>query len=422
MTDQQRRVRRRGPAWVRLAQGVHRPAEASNVFLTDLHAWAERLPDGAVFTGLTAARLRGLWVPPVPADLPVFVAVPRSATHSKRAQVVVSRETPSPRSELVDGLRVAPVPETLLACARDLGILDLVVLVDSALHFGLCTVADLRAVAAPRRKGAPRLRRAIDHADARSESPYETLLRLLHLACEVPVEPQPELHDDTGVFLGRADLRIRGTTTLQEYDGADHQEKVRYRTDRRRDRRLSAAGFTRNGYVDADLLARGISILRDADRALGRPHDPARIRVWHDLLRDSLFSAAGTARLRRRCSTSTAEVNQKVCSGAGNEPSFTSAAYARAPSRSVARRSAYCLTKRGIRPERSPKASCHTSTWPSQPLPAPMPMVVMVSSSLIRSATSPGTISMTTANAPASATARASATILSAASPRPWTR
>ncbi|HEY0890664.1 MAG TPA: hypothetical protein VGE38_13735 [Nocardioides sp.] len=300
MTDQQRRVRRRGPAWVRLAQGVHRPAEASDVFLTDLHAWAERLPDGAVFTGLTAARLRGLWVPPMPADLPLFVAVPRSATHSKRAQVVVSRETPSPRSELVDGLRVAPVPATLLACARDLGTLDLVVLVDSALHLGLCTVADLRAVAAPRRKGAPRLRRAIDHADARSESPYETLLRLLHLACDVPVEPQPELHDDTGVFLGRADLRIRGTTTLQEYDGADHLERSRYRRDRRRDSRLAGAGYVRHGYVAEEVLAKAIGIIRNAEAALGLPHDPRRVRPWHALVRASLFSEAGTAAFGRR--------------------------------------------------------------------------------------------------------------------------
>jgi hypothetical protein len=43
-----------------------------------------------------------------------------------------------------------------------------------------------------------------------------------------------------------------------------------------------------------------MSILRDADRALGRPHQPARIEAWHDLLRDSLFSGAGRHRLLRR--------------------------------------------------------------------------------------------------------------------------
>jgi hypothetical protein len=49
-----------------------------------------------------------------------------------------------------------------------------------------------------------------------------------------------------------------------------------------------------------DVLYQGPAILRDADRATGRPHQPARIEAWHDLLRDSLFSAAGRRRLVRR--------------------------------------------------------------------------------------------------------------------------
>src|SRR6266511_3076476 len=72
--------------------------------------------------------------------------------------------------------------------------------------------------------------------------------------------------------------------------------------------------------------------------------------------------------------------------------------------------------------ERSPAMSCQTSTCASQSGPAPMPMVGIVRSWVTRLATSPGTISRTTANAPASATACASATTSSAASPRPWTR
>ena len=54
--------------------------------------------------------------------------------------------------------------------------------------------------------------------------------------------------------------------------------------------------------------------------------------------------------------------------------------------------------------------------------PAPMPTVGIGNSLVICLATSPGTISSTTANAPASATARASAMTSSASLPRPWTR
>ena len=64
----------------------------------------------------------------------------------------------------------------------------------------------------------------------------------------------------------------------------------------------------------------------------------------------------------------------------------------------------------------------HTSTWPSQSGPAPMPMVGRSTASRIRAATTEGTPSTTSAKAPASATATASATTASAASSvRPWT-
>ena len=66
--------------------------------------------------------------------------------------------------------------------------------------------------------------------------------------------------------------------------------------------------------------------------------------------------------------------------------------------------------------------SCHTSTWASQFGPAPIPTVGMVSLPVIWVANSAGTISITTENAPASATAIASATVCSAPSPRPCTR
>ena len=63
------------------------------------------------------------------------------------------------------------------------------------------------------------LRRALALSDGRSESPWESLRRVLHVVCGVPVEPQFVLLDDHGVFVARGDLRISGTTTLHEYDG-----------------------------------------------------------------------------------------------------------------------------------------------------------------------------------------------------------
>jgi hypothetical protein len=54
--------------------------------------------------------------------------------------------------------------------------------------------------------------------------------------------------------------------------------------------------------VSEDVLYGGLGILRDADLAIGRKHDPARARPWFAVLRDSLFTPSGTQRLRGRLS------------------------------------------------------------------------------------------------------------------------
>lgn len=260
-----------------------------------LPGWQTVLPEGAAFTHLTAAREYGWWLPPLPEATPVFADVEQGGTWPRRAGLRITRHPTAVESRDVGGIRIATPAETLLACARDLSLLDLVVVVDAALHAGSCTTVDLAEVAARRRRGAPLLRRALKLVDGRSESAYESLLRVLHVVCEVPVEPQHEVYDDRGVFVARGDLWIVGTTTLHEYDGADHLDRARHRRDRRRDRAIGQVTWTRRGYVKEDVLTQGISILRDADASLGRPHRPERIRAWHALLVASLFTPAGQA-------------------------------------------------------------------------------------------------------------------------------
>ena len=45
------------------------------------------------------------------------------------------------------------------------------------------------------------------------------MLRVLHVTCEVEVEPQFTLYDEEGSFLGRADLWLLGTNAVHDYDG-----------------------------------------------------------------------------------------------------------------------------------------------------------------------------------------------------------
>ena len=302
MDDDVVRGRRRGPGWVRVGHGLYHRATVADPFRARAQAWHLVLPEDAALSGPTAARLRGWDLPPLLPDLPVFAAMPEGRTAPGSPALSVSRHRDPPPYDVVQGLRVTRPAETLLTCASVLDLLDLVVVVDSALRAREVELLELWAAAGRRRRGAPRLRRALALADPLAESVMETLLRVLHQSCGVPVRAQHEIHDDTGGFVARADLWLVGTRTVQEYDGAHHRDPVQHRDDLRRDRRLARAGWVRHGYTAGDLLHRAPAVLLDADTAIGRAHRPDRIRGWHRLLRGSTFTPAGRAELAARVS------------------------------------------------------------------------------------------------------------------------
>jgi len=292
------RGRRRGPGWRSVAHGLHVPADAEPA--AQLRAWQLLLPAHGCFTHLTGAEIRGWWLPPVPDGLPVFVALKPGDVRPDRDGIRSLRTEGTGKHDTVDGMRVARPTEILLACARDLGLLDLVVLIDAALHAGDVTRDELVAAAGARRRGAPALRRAIAWAHPRSESAWETALRVCHRVCGIEVEPQHEVFNEHGALVARGDLWLVGTTTFHEYDGEDHLQRRRQVKDLRRIRRLDGESWSRRGYTSEDLITRPIGILRDADRTIGRPHDPERIKAWYDLLRASCFTPAGRQRLLQR--------------------------------------------------------------------------------------------------------------------------
>lgn len=294
------RGQRRGAAWTPVTPGAHRLTAATDPWAAELRAWASVLPAGTVFTHLTAAQVLGLWLPPLPSRLSVVVQVPPGGARPQRRGLRAIRTLPLTAPTSCRGVPLAGVADVLLALCHDLDDLDAVIAVDSALHSNLVDRRTLEEVAGRRRRGAPRLRRVLARADSRSESAWETVLRELHRIADAPVTPQFVVRDSAGAFVARGDLRLDGVEVLHEYDGHHHLEVGRQRSDLRRLRRLTEVGWDRRGYTSDDLLHRAVTVLRDVDLSLGRTHEPARVKAWHQLLRTSALTASGRARLAAR--------------------------------------------------------------------------------------------------------------------------
>lgn len=290
------RGERPGRRWRRIAHGVH--ADGACTFEEHLHGWSLVLAPSAVWTHLTAAELRGWWLPsPVPH--PLFAAVGLADRHPQRRGLSVFRMRQPPDAETVRGLRVATAAEILLAASRDLAVLDLVPLADSALRSRDCSREELADIAASGRPGAGVLRGVLPLLDPRSESPWESVMRVLHRAAGIPVEPQHTVVDAAGRFVARADLWVAGTRRLHEYDGEVHRDRTAHRSDLDRDRRLLDADWQRYGYTAAEVL-RGGPLIASADAALGRRWDGRRLAAWRGLVNDSWWGAGGRARAAAR--------------------------------------------------------------------------------------------------------------------------
>lgn len=225
-----------------------------------LTAVARRLPAGAAFSGRTSAWLHGLDL--APCD-PIEVTIPEPIGTRRRAGASVSRAALTP-AEIV--LRRGLPTTSALRTVVDLGgrdpLTEGVVAADQFLHARLVTVAELRAYVAdhPRAKGIARVRRVVDLAEPKSESPMETRLRMLLIFAGLPrPEVQVSIHDAKGRFVGRPDLLYRTQCLAIEYDGGNHRDRLV--DDNRRQNGLVGAGFrllrftARDVYGTPDLVA-----------------------------------------------------------------------------------------------------------------------------------------------------------------------
>ena len=222
--------------------------------------------DRAVLCSLSAARILGIevlsWDDTVELG---YVNSDRTPPKSQRAPRTRYYGSRVPRTEIVvvDGLRVTGVERTLVDVARHHGVVEGVVVIDSALRrFPGLNVQRLTAAGEHLRlRGIATYRRAVQLCDEKSESPKESQARaLIHLAALPGVK---KVRTQARVTVGgrqiRVDLLIDGWLVVEvdgqiKYDGVTYGKPTDQvlREERQREKALQNLGYTvlRIGHAD----------------------------------------------------------------------------------------------------------------------------------------------------------------------------
>lgn len=309
----------RNTALVQPVDGVSIGRDEAGDLETVCRAILPVLPADSVFTHIASGRLRGWWLPYLP-EAPLVACTRGEAPHLDRRGVYVRRcEIPKGHRTSVHAIPVASAEWTIIEMAEHLSLIDLVIAIDCALHRGETSVDSIRATMRKGRRGVPVLRRALDLCDGRSESPWESALRLLFVLSGIPVDPQVEIRDVNGVFVARVDLLVRGTKRIAEYDGGGHRDRDQHRDDLRREKECARLGFERFGYTEIEIRKNPLLIIRDAEQALGLQPRPSRLKFWDHEFEASSLSLSGRHALVRRLSRfarTTTPRPSRVASGA----------------------------------------------------------------------------------------------------------
>jgi very-short-patch-repair endonuclease len=183
-------------------------------------AAAARACTGAVVSHRSAALVHGL---PLlqPPPRPELTVPPRST--GDVAGALLHRATLR-RDDLAEvaGVPLTAIARTLVDIGRSTSTSAAVVTMDAALNRGLTDIAAIEKVlcACWNWPGIRRAVRAVDRADGRSESPLESISRLVIGWLGLPApQLQTPLHDDRGLFIGRADFYWPESGVVGEADG-----------------------------------------------------------------------------------------------------------------------------------------------------------------------------------------------------------
>jgi hypothetical protein len=279
-----------GPRFRRTSPGLYVPVEADETVVEQrileqgsrittygaVTAWAALRWRGAAFFEGADASGKRLPIPLVVGDFRLR-GDPRVSI--SRAQIAPTERTmvgdvwcTTVQRALFDEMRFSP------------GLRGAVVAMDMAAAAGLISVRLMTRYVILRKAwtGVELVRKALGFASDDSRSPQETRLRLVWVidACLDPPLCNVPVFDLNGALLGIPDLLDPQAGVVGEYNGADHKERDRRRSDNAREERFRHAGLEYFDIVEGDLGDR-MSVVRrmHQTRARARFESPEQ-RRW----------------------------------------------------------------------------------------------------------------------------------------------
>jgi very-short-patch-repair endonuclease len=262
----------RHPAVTRLSRDTYLPRALTGQTTARLAAVLLTAPTGAVLSHHTAADLWDIAIPlQDPGGARVHLTVPSSSRAESRRDRSVHR-VPLADEDTTrrDGMPLTTPARTWRDLAGVLPPSALLAVTDQVLDRWVSRAELVRQLGRQATgRGCARARAVLPVADARAESPMESVLRwLVHEAGLPAPELQHTVRDHAGGFLGRADLAWPDRRVLVEFDGDVHRDRAVFVGDLRRQNRLVAAGWTVLRFSSADVLGRPDEVVREIRRAL----------------------------------------------------------------------------------------------------------------------------------------------------------
>lgn len=230
-------------------KGLRKHAEDLRILV---RSYVDRLPPGAVFSHRSALIVHGLPIPYLGAEEVRAESVSPRCGVRLANMVVRRRQLESDAREMVEGIPVTTVLQTLLDIARDCPLAFSVAVLDSAMRDFVVSSDGLESYCAthPVRYGGRRIASAMANIDVRRETVAESICAVRFVEHSIlGFEPQVSICDDRGRFLGRPDFVNESAKVIAEFDGAgkyhldDADPKLAFEHERQREYALRNEGW-----------------------------------------------------------------------------------------------------------------------------------------------------------------------------------